>query len=219
MSASKLEEIKCPCGEIFEAELWNSINADENPELKESLTCGEINVVCCPACGQIFYAENFLLYHDTDSELIAFVYPTSFGEEASLWHAKMKSDFEKAMQDMEPENRLSYHPVLLFGLEALVDLIRDEEAEDDEAAIVEYHAKNTGFSVIRLHRSLTRQHRIPKVLPCIRKKSACSREGIIDGLQTLLQINEHLVRYREFLQKIEQDADWHLNKDYIKKIV
>ena len=75
MSTAKLEQIRCPCGEGFEADLYNSINAEDDPDLKESLVCGEINVVCCPKCSQIFYAEHFVLYHDPSVELIAFVYP------------------------------------------------------------------------------------------------------------------------------------------------
>ena len=65
MSISNLEEITCPCGEVFEAELLSAISVGDNPELKEALMAGEINLATCPKCGRMFY---FKLQEQNSSE-------------------------------------------------------------------------------------------------------------------------------------------------------
>lgn len=57
MAISNLEKIKCHKGHIFEAQLISAISVSDNFELKEALISGELNLVTCPECGQIFYAE------------------------------------------------------------------------------------------------------------------------------------------------------------------
>jgi len=216
MSFAKLEEIKCPCGEVFEAELWNAINASEEPELKEALLCGEINVVCCPACGQIFYAEHFILYHDAPNEIIAFVYPMSFSPQASYWAAKMKEDFQMAIKDMEAAEKITYEPLLLFGLDTLAEIVRADEADLDEVAILEYSAKDLGVDLIRLKPALSRQLQIPKLMPRLRAKDGDIREEILAGLDRLLKHNEHLSSYNRIRHLIEHNKNWHLDKKLVK---
>jgi hypothetical protein len=216
MSTRKLEEIRCPCGEVFEAELWNAINVTEDPELKEALTAGEINVVCCPACSEVFYAEHFLLYHDAENELLAFVYPSSFAVQAGQLESKMTADFERAMHDLPPEQRLAYNPVLLFGLDALVALMHRDEEENDEAAILEYIAKDAGLSVISLHQYLSRPQHLPKAIPFLPLRSGGQREEILAGLRLLLQKNEHLSLYRTLLHAIQDNPEWKLDPQLVK---
>ncbi len=216
MSLSKLEEIRCPCGEAFEAELWNAINALEDPELKEALVGGEINVVCCPSCNQIFYAEHFILYQDPSSELLAFVYPSSFADKADYWEARMADDFQRAMEEIAPDEKLCYKPILLFGLDALVEIIHADDAEVDEVAIVEYLAQELGLSLISLHPSLARPRKLPKLLPRLPVKSGNIREEIIAGLKKVLHRNQHLEIYKRLLDSIESDKGWTLEKKLIK---
>ncbi|MCA6072829.1 MAG: CpXC domain-containing protein [Endomicrobium sp.] len=103
------------------------MNVHDNPELKEALIAGEINLVSCPECGEMFYAERFILYHDGDNELIAFVYPLSFQKQATQCKAKMKKEFELALERFEEKQKISYEPLLLFGIEDLVLLLRREQ--------------------------------------------------------------------------------------------
>ncbi|OGS22492.1 MAG: hypothetical protein A2314_08325 [Elusimicrobia bacterium RIFOXYB2_FULL_50_12] len=217
VSASKLEEIRCPCGEIFEAELWNAINASDDPELKEELLAGEINVVCCPVCGQLFYAEHFLLYQDSAAEILAFIYPSSFISQASHCMARMQEDFGRAMAELPEASRISYEPILLFGLDTLVELIHEENEELDEVSILQYAARKLHLSLIWLHPSLSRPLQIPRLLPIANKKNATLREQIIAGLSCLLEYNTHLSRYRKFLETVNRNKQWKLDKQLVKK--
>lgn len=212
MSASKLEEIQCPCGEIFEAELYNSINATKDPELKEALLAGEINVVCCPSCNEMFYAEHFLIYHDIQNEFMAFVYPKSFVTEMEYWHSKMIDDFEKAMKNLENNNKVNYKPIAIFGLDNLVSLIHEEDEKRDEAAILKYLGEDLGLDVINLHPCIARQQRLPYVLPLARSQTGSFRDKLILGLKTLLIRNDHLTLYKELLADVERNKGWKLEE-------
>lgn len=208
MSCRKLEEIKCPCGEAFEAELYNSINVSEDPDLKEALLSGEINVVCCPACGQIFHAEHFILYHDPGAELLAFVYPSGFAAHSDIWHGKMKQDFTDAMAALGEAERINYEPVALFGLDRLAELLRADEENDDEVFILEYARAELGLDVIKLKRSAARQAGLPCALPALRGPDKSARAAVIGGIKKLLAYNGNLLRFKELLAAIERDAKW-----------
>jgi hypothetical protein len=215
MSFAKLEEITCPCGETFEAELWNAINVGEDPDLKEAILSGEVNVVCCPSCGQIFYAEHFILYQDGASELLAFVYPTSFSQQASYCATKMKEDFERAMKEFLPEQRMNYQPILIFGLETLVGMIREEE-ELNEVSILEYSAKDLGLSLLRLHPSLARKRQLPRILPLLKEHNQTPRQDLIGGLKRLIDFNPHLTHFKNILQSVEHNEQWKLDEEMVK---
>ena len=217
MSLSKLEVVKCPCGETFEAELWNSINVNQDPELKEALLAGEINVVCCPGCHEIFYAEHFILYQDSLSELLAFVYPLSFSEQRAYWTSRMNEDFQKAVGAFDEDKRIDYKPVILFGLDELVEIINTEEELNDEISILKYIAQDLGISTMMLHPSLARPRNVPKVIPRVKIKDGCMREEIIGGINKLLSHNRNLIHYKKLLESIEKDRKWSLDKSLIKE--
>ncbi|MCB4790559.1 MAG: CpXC domain-containing protein [Elusimicrobia bacterium] len=216
MSLSKLEEVKCPCGEVFEAELWNSIEVAKDPDLKEQLLGGEINIVCCPECHQIFYAEHFILYLDTQNEIIAFVYPLSFSKRRDYWKSKMEKDFEKVMDQFVPEDRLDYKPELLFGLDSLVNLIHENDQASDEAAVLFYSAESLGLSLIELRPCLARLNGMPRTIPLLKSKNDDIRSEALQGLARLLKHNDRLTCYKKFYDQIQSDPNWALKKELIK---
>lgn len=211
MSTTKLEEIRCPCGEIFEAELYNSINSTEDPGLKEALLSGEINVVCCPKCNQIFYAEHFLLYHDPEAQLIAFVYPQSFETDEEFWRKRMNEDFEKAMETMPDGAEITYQPMVLFGLDRLVDIIREEEEINDEISILEYSFSDIGVDILRLKPAAARERKLPRCIPCAPGES--QRTGVIKGLKKILAFNPSLQWFEKLLKLVERHKEWRVDAE------
>ncbi|MFH1368823.1 MAG: CpXC domain-containing protein [Elusimicrobiota bacterium] len=214
MSTTKLEEIRCPCGEVFEAELHNAINSVDDPELKKALISGEINVVCCPKCNQIFYAEHFVLYHDPGSELIAFVYPTSFSADEKYWRDRMSEDFKKALAAL-PDNAITYHPIILFGLDSLVGIIREEEEIDDEICVLEYWAENLGLNILHIRPSIARDKKLPRCIPFAPGHS--QRAGIIAGLNKILSHNSSLQWFEKLLKIVEHHKDWRIDEKALSK--
>lgn len=215
MSSRKLEQITCACGHCFEAELWTSLSIADDPELKEALEAGEINVVCCPSCSEVFHVDHFLLYHDSKSELLVFVYPFSFSGQEQRLARKMNEDTDNALASLPEDQRFTYRPVLAFGLDELLHIIRREDEWEDELAIAEYLAEEFRFELVRLHPALARRHGLPRLLPRLPLPGKDTRSCILAGLRLLLQHNEHLAHFRGICERIEQEPGWDLSPDIV----
>ncbi|MDR1940714.1 MAG: CpXC domain-containing protein [Endomicrobium sp.] len=207
MSISNLEEITCSCGETFEAELISAISVSDNPELKEALISGEINIVCCPKCGQMFYAENFILYHDCENELIAFVYPLSFQNQADQCRKKMQREFARAVENFaeSEKKKINYEPLLIFGIEDLALLLKAEQEIEDEEAVLEHIARENSLNTLKISASLARKFGIPKVLPVVKTKDQPEADSVLAALKILVKCNPNLTNYLKLLDKLSQN--------------
>lgn len=206
MSISNLEEIKCPCGEVFEAELLSAISVSDNPELKEALISGEINLVCCPGCGEMFHAERFILYHDSGNELIAFVYPLSFQNQAAQCKKRMLSEFNAALENFKDKNKITYEPLLFFGIEELVLMLKAEQELEDEEAVMSYMAARAGFDFVKVPSSFARKLNIPKIFPVLKGEKKIG-EGSAAVMKKLLKHNPNLVHYAKLSEKLSKNGN------------
>jgi hypothetical protein len=204
MTISNIEKIKCPQGHLFEASLLSAISVADNPELKEALIAGEINLVSCPVCGEMFFAECFILYHDSENELIAFVYPLSFQEQAAQCKAKMKKEFELALANFEDRGKISYEPILLFGIEDLVLLVRSEQNIEDEESILKYIAPKLSLKIVKIPPNISRRLGIPKLLPIPKGMEELDVKVLTESLQTIIKYNPNLLHYSDLLEKISK---------------
>ncbi len=205
MTISNLEEIECPYGHVFEAELLSAISISDSPEIKSVLMGGEINVVSCPECKKVFYAECFVLYHDRENELIAFVYPLSFQNQAVQCKRKMREEFELALKNFEEKEKINYEPLMLFGIEELVSLLHSEQDIEDEEIVLKYLVSELPLDIIRIAPSLARKLRIPKIFPVSKGEKNLEAKSLISGLQILTKYNSNLSHYVEFLDKISKN--------------
>src|SRR5207302_1173644 len=94
------------CGEEFQADVWTAVHAGENPELKELLLGGELNLVLCPGCGQISFQDRFVLYSEPAAEILAYVYPEAQRAERSDLSKMMMKGFREAQQVFPEKERL-----------------------------------------------------------------------------------------------------------------
>jgi hypothetical protein len=82
MSIVRTVDIKCPrCGIEVPTTVWNSVNVSLDPEAKERLLAGKLNLFHCAVCGYDTQIGANLLYHDMEREYIAQFYP--FGDTES----------------------------------------------------------------------------------------------------------------------------------------
>lgn len=76
MSQKQTYPIHCPeCQADFEADLYESLNLADAPELKEELIQNRINQVSCPQCNVEFRIDKRLLYHDPGQRLMIYLFP------------------------------------------------------------------------------------------------------------------------------------------------
>ncbi len=115
------------CDKEFKGTIWTSINAKEDPELKEMLLGGELNILFCPECSHTFFYEHFLLYLDPKLDLAAYVYPPDDETQQKDLEIMMKISFDDAQATFEPKDRMKSKPYLMFGLDELQRKIREED--------------------------------------------------------------------------------------------
>jgi predicted RNA-binding Zn-ribbon protein involved in translation (DUF1610 family) len=78
MSKSNNHEIECPeCGETQEVTVWDSINVDLDPALREKLFAADINQYHCSSCGYEMFLDAPLLYHDMTRQFFVQYHPSS----------------------------------------------------------------------------------------------------------------------------------------------
>ena len=69
-------QITCPsCGTPFAAEVHQIIDVGRQPELKQMLLSGQLNVAVCPSCGTGGQLATAMLYHDPAHELFMIYVP------------------------------------------------------------------------------------------------------------------------------------------------
>ena len=198
-------EIKCSCGETFEAELWKAINVFDDPDLKEVLLSGRFNTVECPKCHKVFYHEHFFMYQDLQNELIAYVYPKEDEKSAKNLRKKMLSDFASLSKDIEELAEIDFEPVIYFGVEDLINTIKNEDYIKDEIDILNFIAKRIELDLIKIKPSKARNLCILHTIPKSKKSSGDIKKDIISGLEQLLKYNPNLVEYESFLARIKQN--------------
>jgi hypothetical protein len=100
MSQKRKHEIACPlCGREQEVELWDSINVDSEPELREALLLNRVNRVECAGCRKSFRIDKPLVYQDREQDIFIHFDP--------LVGSRTLVDVEKSFQTaMEEMNRL-----------------------------------------------------------------------------------------------------------------
>ena len=71
MSINIKQQVKCPkCGQLSEVTVWQSVTADDSPDLKEDLLKGKINIFHCPSCSAAALMPNPMLYTDSGKKLM-----------------------------------------------------------------------------------------------------------------------------------------------------
>lgn len=205
MSVLVTRDITCPyCQHPNETEVWSSINVREDPELKDVLLGGELNMTECEACHEIFYAENFLLYHDPDDQLMAFVYPVENAADRAVWEEKTTLDYAASQATVPEGEGLRYPPLSLFGLDDLVRLVERDDEIKLQGEIVETLAKQGAFSIRTLSPVDARAGEWPRVLPVSGDSGGSDRDRVLAGLHALKAVNDRLFIYTRLLERLEK---------------
>jgi len=135
MTSSRNYTLKCVCGETFSAKLYDIINAQKDPKLKEELLEGNVNVVTCPRCKKRLAVDKILLFHDPDKELMVNLFPKSLREKEPI----IRKELEKTINEKIERGSLlneaheipTYmrHPKIVFSIEELAFVIQEYDKE------------------------------------------------------------------------------------------
>lgn len=122
--------IPCPnCGHRFVAQVQSVVDVGEQPELKEALLAGRLNVVRCPECGTGGLLSTPLIYHDPDKELLIVLAPSEMNLSADEQEQLVGSLVNAVMNNTPAEQRKSYffQPKTVLSYDSLFDVILEAE--------------------------------------------------------------------------------------------
>jgi len=85
MSRSTTQTLTCPCGEVFNNQIFEYVNVATDLQLQYTVLAGLLNVSSCPACGRRAAISRPFIYSDPAHNLLAYVHPRNdVPEEARL---------------------------------------------------------------------------------------------------------------------------------------
>lgn len=209
MSAFNDIDLACEaCGHEFRATLWTAVDAKEDPELKGLLLGGELNLIQCPACSRVAYQDHFVLYQDPAAELVAYVYPPGRQSEETFLRQTMLSSFQEAESILPAGQRKGYEPVLLFGLESLVEMMSHEALRAEQSQIAQAICQEKGIPFAVLRPSEARRLGTLRVLPLAAPNAGPDRKNVLHGLKRLLTEDPALDLYVRLQADVEEDPSW-----------
>ena len=210
MSTFNEQDITCEeCDEKFKGTVWTAIHAGEDPELKDLLLGGELNLVMCPHCSHVAYQDHFILYQDPAAELIAYIYPLPQKAEEDFLRKAMQESFQEAQKVYAPDQRKDYDPLLVFGLESFVEMMHQEELRAEQSQIAEALCKEHRIPYVVLRPSQARRLGTMRVLPG-GTGNDLPQGKLLTGLKKLLTLNPALDLYAALLKTVESAPDWSL---------
>lgn len=137
MSRCNVYPISCPsCGKQQDVYLYESINVEEDPELKVSLMENKLNRVECTDCDASFRVDMPLLYNDPKNKVLIHWMP----EAAGTTREQILEDFDRMIEDMNgflPDDISAPSVRLVTTRVELVELIFMIEAGFNQR-VVEY---------------------------------------------------------------------------------
>ncbi len=151
--------------EPFDVTYWSLVRADENPDLKQSILGGELNLVRCPECGTYFHHDGEIIYFDAPTELLVFVFSPKDKPREHELKEKIEHDYQIIKNSLLKDAHLNYPPVCVFGLAELQLLLHHEEERTAESEVVAAAAATQGLEVARLKPSYAREHHFPLYVP------------------------------------------------------
>ncbi|MDD5582600.1 MAG: CpXC domain-containing protein [Candidatus Marinimicrobia bacterium] len=138
MSRSHKENIKCPnCDNAQMIEIWDSVNASADPNLKEQLIQGELTTTVCTKCKKTFFVKYDMIYHDPDEKVMLLLrYPDENGNVSEF--DKDSLELIKAMAD-------DYILRSVYSFPDLLEKIRifDDDFDDVSIEILKYMSRLT----------------------------------------------------------------------------
>ena len=137
-------QAQCPnCQQPIAVEVTQVIDVGKNPQLKQKLLSGSMNIIQCPHCGFQGQLPTPMVYHDPDKELLLTYNPPEAGLSMEERERKMAPLLKKVTQELPPEERKGYlfQPQTMMSMESLVkrvlkeDGITEEDIEDQEQKV------------------------------------------------------------------------------------
>ncbi|MSP13324.1 MAG: hypothetical protein EXR62_10265 [Chloroflexi bacterium] len=126
MIANQTIQVQCPqCKTPFPAQVYQIIDVDSQPNLKESLLRGQLNKFTCPTCQYRGALGTPLLYHDSSKNLAIVLMPMELNVKREAQEKMIGDLTNRLMESLPPEKRRAYlfDPKIALTFQGLVEEI------------------------------------------------------------------------------------------------
>lgn len=132
--------IKCPnCGNQFQTPVFQLVDVGQQPELKQALLSGRLNVAVCPKCGAGGLLATPLVYHDPDKQLFFSLFPQEVAAKPEEQERFVGALQQIVMQNMSADKPKGYllNPRKFITLTSMLDALLEAEGIPKEALIAQ----------------------------------------------------------------------------------
>jgi len=123
-------QLNCPaCGTSFRAGIYTLIDVNQQPELKQALLSGQLNVAVCPSCHTASMIGAPLIYHDAAKQLCLVYFPQELGSapgEQERFVGEATSFIMKSLPQNAPRAHL-LNPRRFLTLTSLLDAVLEAD--------------------------------------------------------------------------------------------
>lgn len=126
----QIVQIDCPaCGTRYRANVYTIVDVTQQPELKQDLLAGRLNVGICPQCSYSLLLGAPLVYHDASKELFLAFFPQEIGMSAEDQERFLGDATRALMSTMLADTPRGYMltPKRFISLMSLVDTILEAD--------------------------------------------------------------------------------------------
>lgn len=132
--------IKCPnCGTSFQTPVFQLVDVGQQPELKQALLSGRLNVAVCPKCGAGGLLATPLIYHDPEKQLFFSLFPQEIAAKPEDQERFVGALQQIAMQNVPADKPKGYllNPRNFISLTSMLDAILEAEGIPKEALMAQ----------------------------------------------------------------------------------
>lgn len=123
-------QITCPnCQTQFTVRVRNIVDVGQEPQLKELLLSGQLNVVTCPQCGMTSQLGVPLVYHDPEKELLVAYVPGELNMQMEEEEKLIGRLSNQVMEATPAEARKGYflNPKRAMSMQGLIETILEAD--------------------------------------------------------------------------------------------
>lgn len=130
-----LARVNCPsCGTVFQAPVDQILDVRMNPDIKNRLLNGAVNVAVCPSCGSGGALNIPFIYHDPENEIALLYLPVETGRtevERQQFAGRLT---RQLMDSLAPEERKGYllQPETFINMDTLIRRVLEIDGVTDE---------------------------------------------------------------------------------------
>jgi len=162
MSQSKTISYTCPyCGKVFETEIYESVTADTDEDLRDRCVSGDLFRISCPRCKREFMIQYPLVYVDRRHHFVIWLKQEEPGEAMvrdfaaplvsagyTLRRVTTLQEFVEKIQILEDEvdDRL----VELAKYDSLIEFIDNRKGTAEDVTSIDYQKSTEGVIKINV---------------------------------------------------------------------